>query len=199
MLGGSLYLRYWQHPKGGTIGQQGIKVKLALEDTVAVAQKCRLYRGGTCASKRLCDCSKGPIPSVRKNSYCGQQNMQRLIPPMCRDEVSQLQIALHAAKEDAMNMRNAADKRSAMEKEIAGLQSFNMQLGHESMEASQSIDPLKAKREQLSRYIIGLAISCSQNQGTYIPFRSPCKGSAVCVLHRSQCSLLSQGQDCTAV
>lgn len=50
-----------------------------------------------------------------------------------------------------MNLRSAAEKRSGVEQEIAGLQTLSMQLEHESMQASQSVDPLKAKREQLAR------------------------------------------------
>lgn len=51
-----------------------------------------------------------------------------------------------------MTLRNAIEKRTAVEGEIESLQALNLRLNEAAAELSESIEPLKAKREQLARY-----------------------------------------------
>lgn len=48
-----------------------------------------------------------------------------------------------------MTLRNALEKRSALEKEISTLTSTNSQLDQEISELHGNVEPLKAKREEL--------------------------------------------------
>ena len=75
---------------------------------------------------------------------------------VCRDEVSHLQTAWHTAREEALTARNAATRRSALEKEIEELQGNKLVLEHDAKASSTEVEPLKAQRDQRSRCHISL-------------------------------------------
>ena len=68
-----------------------------------------------------------------------------------RDEISHLQSAWHSAREEAMTLRNSFEKRSALEREIKTLTEANAQLEKDIASASETLDPLEARRAELTR------------------------------------------------
>jgi hypothetical protein len=70
---------------------------------------------------------------------------------ICREEISHLQRAWHAAREEAMSALNAAEKRAALASDIRDLQAGNQQLRIDAEEASRSVEPLKLKRDEHTR------------------------------------------------
>ena len=70
---------------------------------------------------------------------------------LCRDEISHLQSSWHSAREELMVTRNALEKRSALEKEITALLAANNNMDTDVAAAAETVEPLKAKREQLTR------------------------------------------------
>ena len=55
-------------------------------------------------------------------------------------------------------MRNAADKREALERDIAATQAANVQLEHEAAAFAESVEPLKACREQRAQWVPSLPV-----------------------------------------
>ena len=58
-------------------------------------------------------------------------------------------------------MCNAADKREALEREIAATQAANVQLEHEAAACAESVEPLKARREQRAQCVLSLPAASS--------------------------------------
>lgn len=69
-----------------------------------------------------------------------------------RDEVSRLQNAWYAAKEEATTFKNQAEKRSGLQQEIVDLTESNEQLKQQIEANNNSVQPLRARREELSRH-----------------------------------------------